>query len=75
MYDRQRELDRLLDLICDPPVLDQIEAIVREQCLADGRLFSGFIGVFADAMRLLGDHGIIRVTNDNGGRVVEGYVI
>jgi hypothetical protein len=35
------------------------------------RLFSGFIGVNAEVMRYLGEVGLLNVTSDNGGRVVE----
>jgi hypothetical protein len=79
-YDRQDELARLLDGPDTTEALDQVEAIVREQCVystdkGNGKLFSGFIGVFASAMVLLGERGRIKVTSDNGGRVVEAHIL
>jgi hypothetical protein len=70
-YERQDELSTLLD---NPGAnIDRIESIVIEQCSNpyNRDLFSGFIGVFADAMIYLGSIGRLRIINDNGGRVVE----
>jgi hypothetical protein len=73
MHDRQGELEALLREPYTEPVLDAIQQIVEEQCDEGTHLFSGFIGVFAEAMVLLGQHGRIVVYNDNGGRVVEAH--
>ena len=69
----QEELDRLLSR--EPFKFEQIQQIVVRNCTTSyGDLFSGFIGVYADAMRLLGEHKRIVVTGDNGARVVEAKV-
>jgi hypothetical protein len=72
MHDRQDELGKILRQPTTPAMLDAVESIVLEQCRTrTGDYFSGFIGVFAEAMVLLGENGRLKITNDNGGRVVE----
>jgi hypothetical protein len=72
MYDRQDELDKLTDEPISEEMLDRVEALVTAECLDEnGRYFSGFISIFSYAIVLLGKHGRLKVTNDNGGRVVE----
>ena len=66
----QSQLERLLDL--PDPDMEAIESIIREQCAhhQDGYLFSGFIGIFAEAIRALCDCGKYKLRSDNGGRDV-----
>ena len=74
MHNRQDELDRLLRGSDTPENLDAIDSLVTAECrYENGRYFSGFIGVFAEAMIVLGERGRLKITNDNGGRVVEGF--
>ena len=55
--------------------LDVILRLVRQNCRDGDHLFSGFIAVHAEAMALLGKKGLIKITNDDQGRVVEGEVL
>lgn len=70
MHENQGLLEKLLK---DPDRnIDRIEDLIKEQCFyREGYFFSGFISIFADAMRFLGDKGRLHITNDNGARVVQ----
>lgn len=62
LYDGQTELDYCRGLL---------KNMVIQHCSEkNGKYFSGFIGINADAMRYLGEVGLLDV-NDCGGRVVE----
>ena len=38
-------------------------------------VFSGFIGIYAEAIALLAEYGLVTDLNDNGGRGVEGKLL
>lgn len=69
-YDIQDYLEKLLAQ--KDPDVEKIKKIVLEECQrSDGYIFSGFISVYAEAIVWLGEKGVLQITNDNGGRVVE----